>query len=652
MSARLACAAALVAGALAIGATASCRADSEPRAMTACRSASEGVTKSTFHGSTARLGWSEREPALASDQVARGMKPLWTSAPFDTFADGAIVYAGRAYASPLYADGVRMTGGRAAGDALSVVYVATSNGDVYAVAATDTPCAEGLLTAGSTLWRARIVTPSAPPLLDGREKDGRTWAGIAVGTLSTPVLDMATSPPTLYVTAMDVGQAGAAFPVWKIFALDATNGDVRPGWPVALDRKAIEAVNTNGPAYFDEDARVVSQRSALALSPDGSRVYVGFGGYWDGAVGWMAAVDTRTPRVAASFSGAADTLLDQGKVSRHANAGIWAPGGPSIDERGRVYLTTGNSPESDGPRGVTRSWGNSMLRLDRDLALEAAYTPYDYCDLDRRDVDVAGSSPILLPALPGTSTPNVMAFGGKAGVVYLLDRDTVSPAAAARPPCASRWDDAASDRSLLPPVTGEPYCAGFGAFGGDPCVDPAVSSACVRGPLQVFGPAADDAQVDHAKMRTTPAFFRDDDGTSYVYVAGATKSKRCAIDGVPPSVVRLRVSREEGKPAHLVRDAADQELRFVNPGSPIVTSDGGRGPVVWVVDQNALRTQPLLDPTTPGPVVYAVDGRTMRVLWRSQPGQLEPGGKYVTPAAAHGVLYVATDRLHAFVAAP
>lgn len=74
--------------------------------------------------------------------------------------------------------------------------------------------------------------------------------------------------------------------------------------------------------------------------------------------------------------------------------------------------------------------------------------------------------------------------------------------------------------------------------------------------------------------------------------------------------------------------------------------------MVWVVDQNARRSQPLLDPATPGPVLYAVDGRSMKLLWKTAPGELEPGGKYVTPIAAHGVLYVATDRLQAFGAIP
>lgn len=54
---------------------------------------------------------------------------------------------------------------------------------------------------------------------------------------------------------------------------------------------------------------------------------------------------------------------------------------------------------------------------------------------------------------------------------------------------------------------------------------------------------------------------------------------------------------------------------------------------------------------TPAPVLYAVDGLSMKTLWKTALADLEPGGKYVTPVAAHGVIYVATDRLHAFVPA-
>ena len=106
-------------------------------------------------------------------------------------------------------------------------------------------------------------------------------------------------------------------------------------------------------------------------------------------------------------------------------------------------------------------------------------------------------------------------------------------------------------------------------------------------------------------------------------MSGSTKAARCSIDNVPPSLVRLRVASPG---PHLVRDAEDHELRFVNPGSPVVSSDGGRSPVVWVVDQNARRTRPVMDPAMPGPVLYAVDGTKMEPLWRTGARELTPVG--------------------------
>src|SRR6185295_4576027 len=108
-------------------------------------------------------------PALTSDRVARSMASKWVSAPFETATIRGTTYVGRAYGSPLYADGVRVARGPAVGESLSVVFVATSNGDVYAVSATDTPCNNGTLPAGSVLWRTHIAAPEVPPKLDGRE---------------------------------------------------------------------------------------------------------------------------------------------------------------------------------------------------------------------------------------------------------------------------------------------------------------------------------------------------------------------------------------------------------------------------------------------------------------------------------------------------
>jgi len=606
-----------------------------PSLLAACVADTHGQASPAYHGGMTRIGWSSQEPGLTPQAISAGFGPLWSTAEFDGAVASNALFRGRAYASPIFADDVTMhDGGLFDGAQVSPIFVATSNGFVYAVNAFEAPCASRSIPAGEILWRTQIVTPAIVPTLDG---------GVALGTLSTPVLDLHANPPILYVTAMDA-QNGAF--TWKAFALDASRGTVLPGWPVVLDRPSVTAANVNGPAYFDDDARIVSQRAALALGPDGDRLYVGFGGYFDGAVGWMVAIDTQAPKIAASFSGAPDTLLDaQGNLAKHPNAGMWAPSGPAIDSQGHVYMTTGNSD----PSWETRpgAWGNSLLRFTKDLVLDRTYTPFNFCQLDEGDVDVGGSSAVLLPNLASlpTSTPNLIAFGGKQGVAYLLDAAHIAGDLGQRPACSTSWDDASRDGSLLPPTPSPNYCnvAPHAA-----CVSPVPSQECVPGPVLAFGPAGDIAALDHAKMRTTPAFFRRDDGTALLYFSGATKASLCSVDVVPPSLVRMRIAADAAGPAYLVRDAADTEMRFVNPGSPVVSSHGGADPVVWILDENALRTASLLDPATPHPVLYAVDGETMKVLYRSGQADLDVGGKYGTPLVAHGTVFVVTDRVQAF----
>jgi hypothetical protein len=421
----------------------------------------------------------------------------------------------------------------------------------------------------------------------------------------------------MYVVSIDAG-------VFRTYALDIGSGIGLPSWPVAIDPAAVEPVNANGPQTF-ESATTISQRGALNLSPAGDLLYVPFGAYSDGGVGFVVAVDTRNARVASSFAGAsASTPLPS---TGHWIGGMWSPGGVSVDANGAVYTTVGNSPTSvlEAP-GV---WGQSVLRWSPTLQLTGTYTPFNYHLMDIADTDLAGSSAIVLPDLDPatTSTPHLLAFGGKQGNVYLLDRDHLPGRLVQRPPADG---GSAMDPSLIPPG---PQVA----YGGRP------------GPLNVFGPYSEVyGNFDHAKMRTTPAYFRAADGTIYLYVTGATKAAVDSQQSVPPCVVRLRLVLAAGAPAYLVVDGAEPSLAFVNPGTPIVTSNGPDGPIVWMFDGNARRVASLTDPAAPHPILYAVDGTTMTVLWQSAPNELYVGGKYGAPTAAHGMVFVATDRIQAY----
>jgi hypothetical protein len=172
----------------------------------------------------------------------------------------------------------------------------------------------------------------------------------------------------------------------------------------------------------------------------------------------------------------------------------------------------------------------------------------------------------------------------------------------------------------------------------------------VRGPLSVTGPYSDkvgDNEDDTAKMRSTPAFFADAAGNAYLYVSGPSKAADDTTS-VPPSLVRLRVVLAAGQPAYLSVDAAAGGVTFLNPGSPVVSSNASTGAVVWVVDENGPRSALLNGPDAPHPVLAAFDAATLAQLYRSTAADLEVGGKYVTPVVAHGAVFVGTDRIQAF----
>jgi hypothetical protein len=563
---------------------------------------SERVSWIGFHGDAVRSGWNPRETALTPDSVASDrFGKRWDSPPFDAF-NGV---PGRAYASPLYLEDVKLTAGPFAGRVLDAVFVATSNADVYAVS----PLSSRDVQPGTVLWKQHLGDP------------GHSIDGLRIGALSTPVVDVKAQPARLYVAADVQGPASEGGSTWRAFALDLGSGNVIPGWPIRLDASTLVPANQNGPATVVEASKL-SQRGGLALSPDGHLLYVPFGGYFSGSVGWLVAIDTVSPRVASAFSSAPEP---QGR----ANGGIWASGGPSVDSDGSVWAVTGNSPS--GARA--RTWGESVLRWAPGVPLRliGTYTPWNHCQLDAGDIDLCGSGVTLLPDVRGTRTPRLAVVGGKQGNVYLLDRDHLPGALDGRPACNFKTPtDSPQDGSLWDPAAPRPY------YGGSP------------GPLNVFGPYNDyDGWAMMAKARSTPAVFQAEDGTVYVVVTGSTKDPVDGVTSRAPSVARLRVvTPSSSGPAHLELEAYEPTLVFQSPGTPVISSNGGRNAIAWIVEPNVGRSDSLV--SAPAATLYAVDVMRMQMLWSSKPGDLFPGAKYYHPVVARGQVIVATDRVSGF----
>lgn len=554
----------------------------------------------TAHADRQRTGWFSHESkltpaALAGDRFGK----LWESPELDGFE----TYPARLYASPLYVDALKIHAGEHKGKTFRVVIAATSTGYVYAINAA---WANGVAP-GAILWKTQL---DAPCIL--------RWDASAMGILGTPVIDRARKH--LYVANCGA-QTG-----FRAYALDLSTGAVLDGWPVAIDEATLAQPSINrNPRYGDiplpppRPGRFSIQRGALNLSPDDRYLYATLGQ----GRGWVLAVDTRHKAVVSAFSVT--------PLAEDSSGGIWASTGVSIDAHGNVYAVTGASAMQKHAAPL-RNWAQSVLEFDpvsaSGLTLRGVYTPFNYCRTEGEDIDLGSSGAAILPDANGkpAATHPLLAVGGKQGNAYLLGTASFTVPGDERRPCS---EDSESDLSLLAP---EPQPQ-FGK----------------RGPINIFAPYSDsDAMLDRAKNRATPAYFRDEAGAEYLFYSGNTKNPADTRISVAPSVVRLRLVRATGASPYLRIDGQATDFVLQNPGPPVISSNGGKDAIVWVLDENAQRSAILTGPKAPSPVLYAIEPKTLRLLWKTDPGSLQTSGKYNSPTIAAGTVYVGTNRIVAF----
>jgi outer membrane protein assembly factor BamB len=240
---------------------------------------------------------------------------------------------------------------------LGKVLVATENNTVYAF---DVP-------SGRQVWSRHLGTP--------------------VDSSTLPCGNIA---PISGITATMAADGGVVFAV----AFVAPGRHVLFGLLVA-DGSVQSSVGVDPPG---EDALTHQQRAALALGS--GRVYVAYGGLFGDCGryhGWI---------VAAPLSGSGTNLSY--RVPSGNAAGIWAPSGPAIDSAGNVYVATGNSfSERDF------DFGNAVLRLSPDLALQDWFAPAEWLRMNGSDGDLGSIGPLLL-------ADGLVFQSGKPGVGYLL----------------------------------------------------------------------------------------------------------------------------------------------------------------------------------------------------------------------------------------
>ncbi len=321
-------------------------------------------------------------------------------------------------AQPLYVPNVTINTGPYQGTVHNVVYVVTQADSVYAFDADN----------GTQLWYASMLQPAGSEPASGKYipcgiQDGFTEEGI----VGTPVIDLTTTPPTMYLVAKTL-LAGVVY--HYLHALDITTG---------LDQVSqVEITATSysiaGKEWKFDNLHQKNRPGALLLN---GILYLGFGsnGCNDGNSGWVLAYNTVNYQQAGLQQvGVFNTSPDIGLTS------VWQTGnGLAADAAGNIYFSTAESHIYGG-----QSYSNSVLKLppapwpaqspsqpQQELPDANFFTPWEVAYLNSHDLDVSSVGPVILPDqengppnCPENPCQEVIA-SGKSMEVYVLDRNNM-----------------------------------------------------------------------------------------------------------------------------------------------------------------------------------------------------------------------------------
>ena len=518
----------------------------EPREAIGRTAAALSTTSVTYAGDELRTGWYSDESALAPSVVGgAGFGQLFTTS-----------ISGQVYAQPLVSQGT--------------LFIATENNVIY-----------GLDPAsGHQLWSRTLATAVAQSDLPNQ------CSNIAptVGITGTPVIDSSTNIAYFFSKAYLSGASGAIG--YFAHAVSVATGAEVSGFPVQIQGSAA---NDSSQTFV---AKQQLQRPGLLLM--NGVVYAGFGSHCDAqpAVGWIAGVST---------SGQLKALWTTEAGSNKTQlASVWAPGALASDGSGQILFATGNGvsstdttgPGTSPPAALPESAVRLTVQSDGSLKATDYFSPFNIGVLDSNDWDFGSSSPLLLPSSPfgTTAIPHLMVMGSKAGVLYLLNRDSLGG-------------------------RGQGTVGTDGGPGGDAV-------------LEELGPFSPNT-LGQVGLWTKPSVWPGDSG--YVYTVEAS-------EGSSPAFLRaFKYGLDgSGKPTFTSSGASSGTFGY-SSGSPMVTSNGttSGSALVWVeYAPNAGSSGAELRAYDAVPVNGVLNER-----FHASVGQI---ANFASPGIAGGRVYVAT----------
>jgi hypothetical protein len=364
-----------------------------------------GVT--TYHNNLSRDGANTQEYALTAANVVASSFGKLFSCP----VDGAV------YAQPLWVANLTINGGTH-----NVVLVATTHDSVYAFDADISPCV--------TYWRKPLL--GAGETFVNFNDVGTGDIQPDIGVIGTPVIDL--SSKTLYVVTKSEDTGTSCIPSTachqRLHGLSLIDGSEKFGGPATIDASITVSGTGDGSSggVLAFNPLTENQRPGLVLV--NGVVYVAWASHGDNDPyhGWVmgfsagnlalapVAVWNSTPNQVAGFS--------------QSRGGIWMSGGaPAADfsnNTNNLYFLTGNGSFDAGSGGS--NYGDSTVKLSIAsglLTVAGYFTPDNQLSLNSNDVDHGAGGAAILIDQPLAPVPHLLIGGGKDGVLYLVNRDTL-----------------------------------------------------------------------------------------------------------------------------------------------------------------------------------------------------------------------------------
>ena len=373
--------------------------------LISCVCASAQVNVTTYQNDIGRTGQNLNETILTPANVNATQFGKLFSQPVD----------GQVYAQPLYLSGLTVNGATH-----NVIFVATENDSVYAFDADSNGGANS-----TPLWHDSMLS-SAFGAAAGATTVSSNEVGSdiqpQIGITGTPVIDPVSG--TLYVVSKAIENGNA---VQRLHALSVTTGLEKFGGPVVITASVAGAGNgsVNGTLTFD--SLWENQRPGLLLL--NGIVYIGFAAHGDNGPwhGWILGYN-------------AGTLTQTGAYCSTPNGtggGFWMSGqglaadqlNPSTLPFGRMFVPTGNGDyNATKPYTSSMDYGDSHLDLDLTNGvpnITDEFTTNQQANLDSQDGDVGSGGMMVIPTQTTGSNPHLAVQAGKAGTLFLLNRDNL-----------------------------------------------------------------------------------------------------------------------------------------------------------------------------------------------------------------------------------